>query len=188
MKSKKGAKFERKIAPLLSLWWTAGERSDVFWRVHGSGGRAKRRGRKGLTTAGQDGDMFAADHIGTPFIKTFTMELKKGYTSSSPFDAMDKLASYKPQVFEQWVEQASESSLQAGSAFWSILFCRNRREPMVSFPFKAYLRIKGGSDLLKRTGFTSLRLSSGKVGISRFKDFLECVTPKAIKRFARSLE
>lgn len=186
MKSKKGARFERKIAPMLSLWWTNGARSDVFWKTGGSGGRAKRRGRKGLTTAGQDGDLFAADAIGDPFIRTFTMELKRGYSKTSPFDAMDKLVSYKPQVFEQWIKQASESSLQAGSAFWAILFCRNRREPMVSFPFKAYLQIKGGTELLKRTGTMTVRLSSGKVGVSRFKDFLNCITPKAIKRFARS--
>ncbi|MBM3120244.1 MAG: hypothetical protein FJ006_12010, partial [Chloroflexi bacterium] len=59
--SSKGASFERDISRQLSLWWTHGERDDVFWRSSMSGGRATVRAKKGQKTAYQNGDITATD-------------------------------------------------------------------------------------------------------------------------------
>lgn len=134
-RSGKGPKWERDIATQLSEWWEPG-RSDIFWRVMGSGGRAKSRGRKGLTTYGQAGDIAAVDPCGSPFVEMFTVECKKGYSKSSPFDVIDRIKPLKPNKnnFDGWVEQVEESRVQAGSLYWLIIFKRDFRNPMVAFP------------------------------------------------------
>lgn len=75
----KGGAFEREISKELSLWWTHGERDDIFWRSHGSGARATARRKTGKATAFQDGDICITDPIGQPLLKAVTIELKKGY-------------------------------------------------------------------------------------------------------------
>lgn len=183
-KSEKGSAFERRFCGLLSEWWTqdlATPRTDVFWRVHGSGGRAKARGRKGLKTYGEDGDIRAADPIGVPMTETFTMELKKGYSKYSPFDVVDKPAGRKPCLFDQWIVQASESSKQAGSRWWMIVFARDRRDTMFAFPGQVY---KVFPKLSKQPGMLISR-DKKIIGIHKMSVFLSTVTPAEIKTLHR---
>jgi hypothetical protein len=74
MANEKGSGFERDEARFLSLWWTEGERDDVFWR-----NRVKVTS-KTPNAERQLGDICVAHTIGLPFIETFNVELKSGYS------------------------------------------------------------------------------------------------------------
>ena len=81
----KGSQFERDICRELSIWWTQGERDDIFWRTSGSGARATTRAKKGDATANSAGDIGYLDEIGKPFLDYFMVELKRGYTNTKKF-------------------------------------------------------------------------------------------------------
>lgn len=53
----KGGSFEREICRKLSLWISAGERDDLFWRSSLSGGRATVAFKKGKQNLTQCGDI-----------------------------------------------------------------------------------------------------------------------------------
>jgi len=72
----KGSQFEREISKSLSLFLTEGERDDILWRSHSSGGRFTQRIEKGLDTHGQAGDITSTHPAGDLFIETFCIELK----------------------------------------------------------------------------------------------------------------
>lgn len=76
----KGGSYENEIARQLSLWFTNGERDDVFGRSDGSGSRFTSRWKKGKNTANQHGDIAAMDAIGEPLIKIWSIEVKTGYS------------------------------------------------------------------------------------------------------------
>lgn len=136
--SAKGSSYEREICKQLSLWWTGGAREDIFWRSSGSGARAKVRGRAGRDTAGQHGDIAATDPIGAPFIKAFTVELKRGYSEHTVQDMMDKLPGAGVQPYENFFAQTIESHQQAGSYSWLLITRRDRRSAMVWLPMLVY--------------------------------------------------
>ena len=79
----KGSAFEREISKQLSLWWTEGERDDVFWRTNASGARFTARRKQGKSTEGQGGDITCTDPIGRALTDLFSIELKTGYSSKS---------------------------------------------------------------------------------------------------------
>lgn len=67
----KGASFEREICKSLSLWVTAGERGDVFWRSAMSGGRATM-----FSDVRQCGDVCAVASEGAPLTDRYFIECK----------------------------------------------------------------------------------------------------------------
>jgi hypothetical protein len=75
----KGGEWEREVSKILSLWWTGGERNDVMWRTHGSGGRATNRAKKGKGTAGASGDLMATHPVAEPLFEYWLAEAKRGY-------------------------------------------------------------------------------------------------------------
>ena len=133
-KSSKGSAFERLICTELSLWWTDGERDDVFWRTSISGGRATTRGKKGKQTTGQHGDVAATDPIGKPLIDLITIEIKRGYSKSSIQDLIDRSDKSAQQEYEKWIDKAITSSEAAGSDFWMIITRRDQRKAIVLMP------------------------------------------------------
>ncbi len=134
MAAKSGSAFERLIATRLSLWWSAGERDDLFWRSAGSGGRAKSRGRKGKKTHGHHGDIAATHSDGEPLMELLTIELKRGYSKTTVADMLDKLRTAAVQEWESWVLQTIESHEQAGSHAWLLVQSRKQRQPIVFYP------------------------------------------------------
>src|SRR3954464_11883516 len=95
----KGASFERDLCKRLSLWWTDGERDDVFWRTSQSGGRATSRTKKGKKTKNSYGDICAVDPIGQPLLDLITFEVKRGYNKDSFTDLLDKP---KSSIYMKW--------------------------------------------------------------------------------------
>jgi hypothetical protein len=87
----KGDQFERDQSRLLSLWFTDGERDDIFWR------RRVRRTRESPDGKHQLGDLASDDPVGFPLTKLFNIELKSGYSKSRkgktvkniPWDLLD---------------------------------------------------------------------------------------------------
>lgn len=133
----KGSQFERDLCRLLSLWWTAGEREDVFWRTSQSGGRSTTRAKKGKKTFGQCGDIQATDPIGRPLLEVVTIEAKKGYNKETAFNALDKPKRFGKTVqcgWEQFVEQAEREAREAGTDNWLVIHKRDSREAIVYMP------------------------------------------------------
>ena len=88
--SHKGSGFERWQCRFLSLWWSAGEDPDVFWRN-------RTRKKKGMELL-QYGDVMAAKPEGMQFTEVFNVELKKGYSKRGrkghrlvPWDLLDTI-------------------------------------------------------------------------------------------------
>lgn len=131
--SHKGPPFERWVATRLSLWWTGGERDDVFWRSQGSGGRATNRRRRGRTTAGQYGDLCATDPSAQPFIDLFTVEMKRGYNRHTIADLTDSRTPHTGE-FAEWLLKLRLTHLAAGSWAWLLITRRDGRLPMVFMP------------------------------------------------------
>jgi hypothetical protein len=130
----KGSAFERAFSKELSLWWTEGERDDIFWRSSNSGGRATVRAAVGKTTSGQYGDVAAIDASGIPFLDLVTIELKKGYSKFTIQDIFDCKPYSAIQKWEEWFSQTRTSAINAGSVSWFMVTERDRREALLYMP------------------------------------------------------
>lgn len=137
MRAQKGSRFEREISRQLSLWWTGGERDDVFWRSSQSGGRATQRAKQGKATYGAYGDITALDPIGEPLLKLFTLELKRGRSHGTLEDLLDLPKDSAIRPVEKTLLQAHDSHRQARSKFWMVISQRDRRAPMIWMPREA---------------------------------------------------
>lgn len=183
MRAKKGSSFERHICKQLSLWWSNGEREDIFWRSSQSGGRATQRSKKGKTTFGSYGDVAAVDPIGAPLIKMFTIELKRGSSHGCPGDLLDFKEENDKHSWMKCLMQAITAHKAAGSMAWMLICKRDHRIPVVFFSagvltwlwpkdcplYAPHLRMK-------------MNTPAGQfwfVGMS-LEDFLEIVTPEQI--------
>jgi hypothetical protein len=129
----KGADFERDISRTLSLWWSHGERDDIFWRTSMSGGRATVRRKVGKATAYQAGDITATDPIGAPLIKATVIELKRGYKRWGILDMIDSKNPTKT-VLGGFLLQVEEELKQAGIRNFLLICRRDGREPFVLMP------------------------------------------------------
>ena len=181
---RKGNTFERAICKALSLWWTSGEREDVFWRSASSGGVATQRHKVGKTMYGQSGDIQAIDPIGAPLLQLMTVELKRGYTTTSFADALDKPARNKPCVFEGFVSQCSFEAKTAGTPFWLLIVQRNRRKALVFVPTALYKRlcIKPRPPVSAKIDICRDDVNARRIRVVcvPFDDFLAGVSPAAI--------
>lgn len=143
----KGPQFERDICRSLSLWWTGNRRDDVFWRTHGSGARATARHKVGKRTRGQYGDICATDPIGTKLVDLFTFSLKRGYSKHTLQDLVDA-AEGVVNHWENWIREAIDVHLQAGSLSWIIIAKRDRREPIIVVPHEIMRAYLGGIPIM----------------------------------------
>ena len=141
-KSSKGSSWEREFSRDLSLWWSGGKASDLFWRSSQSGGRATVRRRKGLSTRGHCGDITATDSVGELLIRYVTIELKRGYSRHTVHDMFDKPANGAKQEWEKWILQAYQAKKNAGTPYWMIVAKRDRREAVVLCPLGLYTDLR----------------------------------------------
>lgn len=197
MKSAKGGDFERQMCKRLSLWWTHEARDDVFWRASNSGGRATMRSKQGKKTFGHYGDIAAVDPIGQPLMEVCTLELKRGYSSISFADALDRAEGSKQQLWEAFVEQAATASEGSGAPWWILIQRRDKRVALVFMPYKLAKaleahgsRIKYEADLWMQLRFLH-RTSKGDVRrivcATNLDSFLAHCTPEHFKKLAKSL-
>jgi hypothetical protein len=189
----KGPDFEREIPKELSLWWTHGERDDVFWRVKGSGSRAKRRLReKGKTTYGQHGDIKAEDPIGDPLLQVITLELKNGYGKWSFLDVLDRPPMRKGQkhrtlqCFEKFMEQVQEDSEVVGT--YPCLICkRDKRQKFIVLPLMLYADIscKMGEYIGYAITIETTEIIKQPMIALDYQSFLSWCSPEYFKNYKR---
>jgi len=130
----KGSDYEREVCTTLSRWWTDGKRDDIFWRSAGSGARATVRGKRGKQTANQHGDVAAVDPIGAPLTDLFSIEIKRGYSSSTIHDLLDRKDKSAELLYDEWFCKAIDSCKSAGTFSWLLISRRDRREPIIWMP------------------------------------------------------
>jgi hypothetical protein len=178
----KGSNFERSICKELSLWWTKGQRDDVFWRSSQSGGRATQRAKKGLRTYGSYGDIAAVDPIGDPLLKYYTIELKRGSTYKSMGDLIDcsRITAAHP-----WIKcllQAKSAYLRAQSLTWLLICKRDHRETMVYLDATLYIKERMSEKIPKRWARVKFCIDETPFYIIAmpFSDFLS-INPGKIK-------
>ena len=137
----KGSAFERAICKELSLWWTHGERDDIFWRTAGSGARATVRRGRGCATANSAGDVCALDMVGQPFVDSILVEMKKGYTFGSEridvLKMLDALEGRKTCLLQQWLDKAWMEAGQTNRKQAWLIFQRDHAKPILMMPKKA---------------------------------------------------
>jgi len=179
VKSSKGSEFERTISKQLSLWWTNGDRNDVFWRTAGSGAMAKTRSKQSQTAFGQYGDIQATDPVGQSLIDLFTIELKRGYSSFTFADVLDCSRKSASQTYERFLDQVKQDKKNANSKYWMLITKRNRREALVCIPYKVYKALKKE---LSPCYWAKLKISRGFIFITKLEDFLKYVTPDNIRK------
>lgn len=179
----KGGDFEREIAKELSLWWTNGERDDVFWRTDGSGGRATNRFKQGKATANSYGDLTFIDPVGKPFIDQFLLELKRGYsnTISILYTIDGRCKTYD--LFNFWA-QAERDRVLAGRP-WSILIFRRDRLQVCAMInkslFNKITRWVGGYSATTHVEIATV--DGDRLVVLPFYEFIKWLQPETIKRW-----
>ena len=134
----KGSSFERKIAKMISEWWSDGERDDIYGRSTTSGAWAKTRAKTAQSTFGQYGDLQALDPFGQPLIDACTFEFKIGYNQMSLLACIDKPENAAVQTLERFLAQVTEDHQNAGSVWPVLIFKRDRRDPTICIPRTMY--------------------------------------------------
>lgn len=146
----KGNSFEREVCKRLSIWWSEGKDDTVFWRSQSSGGRATQRTKRGKATDGQYGDIMADGPLGRILIDLFTIELKRGYNTTSPVELIDRSDSAALQQLEFWFMKLQECLQYSGSFSWWLIHKRDRRKELLYVPMMA-------ADVLKKEGLLNMK-------------------------------
>jgi len=118
----KGSAYERTLAKELSLWWSVGERDDLFWRSSQSGGRATQRAKQGKKTANACGDLCAQDAAGQKLLDLFTIEIKRGYNTLHIYDILEGGKG----GMNAFVAQSAKAASLAGTPYWLLIHKRDR--------------------------------------------------------------
>jgi len=179
----KGGAFERKVAKELSLWWSHGERDDIFWRSSASGARATQRRKVGKKTANQDGDLAATDPIGQPLIDLVTIELKKGYNEME----LTHLLSSKQgdPLLLQFIRQCEREAAGSEKGWWLII-CQDRRKTLLIYDSRFCRTLKKAG--INWHQFDAFQCTVGIAPVffaMRYNDFLNLVQPEDLLRGAK---
>ena len=184
-KAQKGSSFEREICSRLSLWWTNGERDDVFWRTAGSGARATTRGKRGVRTHNQQGDVASVDPAGAPLTDMFVVEIKRGYSKSSIQDVLDRPDRGALSNLEIWINKVKDEASSSGRFWWLLITKRDRREPVVWMDARLLDVLEGLGCVLGACPSARVRAAAEPwvcVFGMRLSDFFEEVRPGTILR------
>ncbi|KON32543.1 hypothetical protein AC477_02845 [miscellaneous Crenarchaeota group-1 archaeon SG8-32-1] len=188
-KSGKGSVYEREICKKLSLWWTDGVRDDIYWRTASSGGRATARKKMGKSTVGQYGDVQATDPIGKPLTDLCTIEIKRGYTSETFANLIERHQNPKVKecLYERFIKQATDEKIQARTPYWLLIVKRNAREPIVLMSYRFYRQL--GYDFIPEARLTYHinEEDFNEVFVCLLEDFLVYVQPEDIKEIWKKI-
>lgn len=181
---RKGGNFENKMCRALSLWWSEGERDDLFTRTASSGGRFTQRRKNNKDTANQEGDITATTEEGLPLIKACCLEMKNGYKNWSIMDILDKPVrngKSTPQTFELFFQQASEAHSK-----WPVIIAKkDGRKELIFYPIEMHHMIRAYSCLnipehiIYRTGKNSI-VHTTMIGMNLY-EFFDWAYVKAFK-------
>ena len=85
----KGGSYERSLAKKISLWWSDNKEDSLCWRTASSGARATQRSKTNQNTINAHGDLCATDPSIQPFFDLFSVEAKRGYSSTNLLNHID---------------------------------------------------------------------------------------------------
>ena len=179
MGKEKGNAYERELCVIFSKWWSGGKSEDLFYRTHGSGGRATSRARFGKQTPGSDGDLMCVDPDGQVFIDRFSIEAKNGYGMEwSVQDILEKTPRSAKRLFEEFWEQAVRSATHANKEPL-LVFKKNRRQDILC----VRTSVAGHLGLLPTETFPSLilRHEGERIMLLPLKAFLENVSREQVE-------
>lgn len=184
--SKKGPQWERDVAVVLSRWWSSGQDDSLFWRTSQSGGRATTRLKKGKATKGHYGDLCGTDPSAQPFFDVFTVEVKRGYSSSSPFDLLDRGPRSLSKLYLDWITKLEATAVEAGSFSWMLIVKRDKREPFVLMPHEVWEEIPSAPRSFYPHCQMNLDLTSRRLllNATRLDLFLSLYDPECVRLLA----
>lgn len=179
--SLKGFPYERKMAKVLSLWWTDGLNQDIFWRTAGSGGRATNRKKlTGEALKYSYGDIGFLDPIGKPFIDFFLLELKKGYTKDiDPLSIVD--SKKKKHLLFEWWDKAEIERQESERKKSLIIFERDRHKSCVMIDFHFMSKLIDYYGTFQHSTLTIERNTDCYLSIVSFNDFFNWFDPEYVK-------
>ena len=180
--SAKGSSFEREICKRLSLWWTEGERDDVFWRTAGSGGRATNRLKQGKGTSGAYGDLTFTDPIGADLFRVFCFELKRGYGDWDVLSLIDRPPTKHPCVTEKFWKQARRSCADAGALYPMVIFRRDKKVSCVMSSRAVLTRLSAYVGFYRGPIIQIVIGGEDSVFIMPLENWLDHATPRAIRK------
>jgi hypothetical protein len=187
----KGPQYERELCRALSLWWSGGKDSDLFWRASQSGGRATQRAKSGKRTAGHCGDLCCTTSEGEPLIQVVTIESKRGYNRSAHMaDLLDRKEwptdpKLRKRTMLGMIEQAAAAANRAGTPYWLLIHRRDKREALVYMPAEFCKRAIG--DDVSWADRARLFFGDWCVVVVKLEDFLTLVKPATVRKIARNL-
>jgi len=181
----KGGGFEREMCRYLSLWWTGGERDDVFWR------NRTRATSKSPDARHQLGDIVAVDPVGAPLVSVYNIELKTGYSKTKkgkrvkniPWDVLDIIdgkGGLESKVLIQFWKQASTDADISGRRPM-LIFKRDYHNPVVCMYKSGWNEIVDycGPPLIS-TIETNTSLLFEKLILAGIDDFFNWITPEFV--------
>lgn len=122
------------------MWYSHGERDDIFWRTAGSGARATiRMKNSGKMTSDSAGDISAIHPSGKKLTRMCIFELKRGYSAKnrskgiSLLTIVDKLISEKDPILIEWFKKLEKELKDHDRKFGFIIFQRDRKNPCITF-------------------------------------------------------
>ncbi len=180
MGQKKGKKFEKEIAKKISVWWTNGERDDVFYLTSGSGSRYTFRKKVGKDTKNSSGDIGILDPIGQPFLNIFSIEAKNGY--SNKLDIMSIIDGKKDQkhIIFDWALKAQNEVDGTDKECFIIIIKRDRKNKVVVIEPHFLTKPYFGKGF---TGKEIVIVANGyELSIVDYDDFFKQLDPKIIKK------
>lgn len=140
----KGSAFEREICKKLSLWWSGGERDDIFYRTSASGARWTARKKTGKTTVNEQGDMSYSDPSGKLLMDNWSVEMKTGYAKGRSasgsrihwcvLDIIDGKEN-QPMLVKFWKQTADG----AGDKEPVLIFRRNQKQTCIVISHMYYM-------------------------------------------------
>ncbi len=176
-KSSKGSGFERQIAKELSLWWTKGERDDIFWRTSQSGGRATQRRKSKVSTANSAGDISYLDVIGKPLVDYFLIELKRGYSKNIDVLRIIDKKTKNDMVLLQWIDKAIKEMKESGKKEILLIVKRDRHDPFVVVSENLLKKLDELSGFYDKESL----IINYDYTIVRYEEFFEYFTPATLK-------
>jgi len=181
----KGSDWERTVSKRFSLWWTDGDRDDIFWRTSVSGARATIRAKQGKKTKNQYGDLSFTDPIGKPLIDYFLVELKRGYPDLGVLLLID--GRQKIPVLVKWWKKAEEERIFGERNAAILIIKRDFKHPIIVFDCEVFSRIESFCGEWKMD-IISVYLTAieQKLVIVPLYPFLEWCSPKSMSMFIES--
>ena len=181
----KGDSFERDRSRALSLWWSEGKRDDLFWR------NRTRITSKTPNKERQLGDLTTVHTEGIPFIETFNVEFKIGYSKTKkgtrhrviPWDLLD-IIDGKGKTFQEFWQQTTSD------AFFShripmLIFKRDHHSPVVAMYAKDIRKLEELNGTNTKYPFLTVNIVDFQaVELYGFEAFFQWLRPDVVKVYS----